>query len=192
VQVTDFSVSSQTLGSLILVTGPSRSGKSAWAEALAAQAEQPVVYIATSINNPDDLEWQARVKQHRDRRPPHWHLREVPNALAEAIALTPPHHCILIDSLGTWLANQLEQTAEEWQQTEAALLETVQNSAARIILVSEEVGWGIVPAYPAGRLFRDRLGTLARRIGVLADRIYLVTAGYALDIKALGQPVPDD
>jgi adenosylcobinamide kinase / adenosylcobinamide-phosphate guanylyltransferase len=174
-----------------LITGPSRSGKSAWAEALATQSGQPVVYIATSINNPDDLEWQARVKAHCDRRPPHWHLREVPNALAEAIAETPSNHCILIDSLGTWLANQLEQTPEEWQQTETVLLETLKNSTERIILVSEEVGWGVVPAYPAGRLFRDRLGTLARRIGVLADRVYLVTAGYALDIKALGQPVPD-
>jgi adenosylcobinamide kinase / adenosylcobinamide-phosphate guanylyltransferase len=188
--VTDFLASSQTLGRLILVTGPSRSGKSAWAEALAVQAGQPVVYIATSINNPDDLEWQARVKLHCDRRPPHWQLQEVPNALAEAIAGTPSNHCILIDSLGTWLANQLEQTAEEWQQTEAALLETLQNSTERIILVSEEVGWGVVPAYPAGRLFRDRLGTLARRIGVVADQVYLVTVGYALDIKALGQPVP--
>lgn len=185
------STSLQLLGRLILVTGPSRSGKSAWAEALAAQAEQPVVYIATSINNPDDLEWQARVKLHRDRRPSHWHLQEVSNALSEAIADTPSNHCILIDSLGTWLANQLEQTTEEWQHTETVLLETLQNSAARIILVSEEVGWGVVPAYPAGRLFRDRLGTLTRQIGLLADRVYLVNAGYALDIKALGQPVPD-
>jgi adenosylcobinamide kinase / adenosylcobinamide-phosphate guanylyltransferase len=190
VQVTDFSASSPDLGRLILVTGPSRSGKSAWAEALAAQSQQPVLYIATSASNPDDLEWQARVKLHRDRRPPHWQLQEVPNALAEAISLTPPNQCILIDSLGTWLANQLEQSAEEWQTTEAALLETLHNSAQRIILVSEEVGWGVVPAYPAGRLFRDRLGALARRIGVSADQVYLVTAGYALDIKALGQPVP--
>ena len=186
----DFFASSQTLGRLILVTGPSRSGKSAWAEALAAQSQQPVLYIATSINNPDDLEWQKRIQQHCDRRPPHWQLQEVPNALAEAISETPPNHCILIDSLGTWLANQLEQTADEWQHTEATLLETLQNSTERIILVSEEVGWGVVPAYPAGRLFRDRLGTLARRIGVLADQVYLVTTGYALDIKALGQPIP--
>jgi adenosylcobinamide kinase/adenosylcobinamide-phosphate guanylyltransferase len=186
----DFLASSQNLGRLILVTGPSRSGKSAWAEALAAQSQQPVLYIATSINNPDDLEWQKRIQLHCDRRPPHWQLQEVPNALAEAITQAPPHHCILIDSLGTWLANQLEQTADEWQQTEATLLETLQNSTQRIILVSEEVGWGVVPAYPAGRLFRDRLGTLARHIGVLADQVYLVTAGYALDIKALGQPVP--
>ncbi len=186
----DFFASSQTLGRLILVTGPSRSGKSAWAEALAAQSQQPVLYIATSINNPDDIEWQARIQMHCDRRPAHWQLQEVPNALSEAISETPSHHCILIDSLGTWLANQLEQSAEEWQQTEAALLETLQNSVQQIILVSEEVGWGVVPAYPAGRLFRDRLGTLARRIGACADQVYLVSAGYALDIKALGQPVP--
>jgi adenosylcobinamide kinase / adenosylcobinamide-phosphate guanylyltransferase len=188
--VTDFSTSPQLLGRLILVTGPSRSGKSAWAEALATQSGQPVVYVATSINNPDDLEWQARVKVHRDRRPPHWHLWEIPSKLTAALSEAPSQHCILIDSLGTWLANQLEQTPEAWAQTETALLNILQHSTARIILVSEEVGWGVVPAYPAGRLFRDRLGTLARRIGVVADQVYLVTAGYALDIKALGQPVP--
>jgi adenosylcobinamide kinase / adenosylcobinamide-phosphate guanylyltransferase len=174
---------------LILVTGPSRSGKSAWAESLATQSGQPVIYIATSINNTDDLEWQARLKTHRDRRPPHWQLWEIPNALPAALRQAPPNHCVLIDSLGTWLANQLEQTPQAWQQTEAALLDILQHSTVRIILVSEEVGWGVVPAYLTGRLFRDRLGTLVRRIGLLADQVYLVTAGYALDIKTLGQPV---
>lgn len=180
----------ENLGRLILVTGPSRSGKSDWAEALAARSGQPVLYIATSLDNPDDPEWQTRIQLHRDRRPSHWTLQEVPSALAEAIAQAPPQQCILIDSLGTWLANQLEQSAKQWQQTEAVLLETLQHSPQRIILVVEEVGWGVVPAYPAGRLFCDRLGMLTRQIGQLADQVYLVAAGYALDIKALGQPVP--
>jgi adenosylcobinamide kinase / adenosylcobinamide-phosphate guanylyltransferase len=186
----------QNSGRLILVTGPSRSGKSDWAEALAAQSNQSVLYIATAMENPDDPEWQTRIQLHRDRRPPHWTIREVPHELAAAIAAhqesaqTSLDQCILIDSLGTWLANQLEHTTEQWQKTEATLLETLQHSPQHIILVAEEVGWGVVPAYPAGRLFCDRLGTLVRRIGVLADQVYLVTAGYALDIKSLGQPIP--
>jgi adenosylcobinamide kinase / adenosylcobinamide-phosphate guanylyltransferase len=188
--MTNLSALGQNRSRLILVTGPSRSGKSDWAEALATQSEQPVLYIATSINSPDDREWQARIQRHRDRRPAHWTLWEVPQVLSEAISQAPEQHCILIDSLGTWLANQLDQTTEQWQKTEAELLTTLQRSTQPIILVAEEVGWGVVPAYPAGRLFCDRLGTLSRRIGVLADRVYLVVTGYALDIKALGQAVP--
>ncbi|WP_404788997.1 bifunctional adenosylcobinamide kinase/adenosylcobinamide-phosphate guanylyltransferase [Altericista sp. CCNU0014] len=188
--MTNPSVLRQEVGRLSLVTGPSRSGKSDWAEALATQSGQPVLYIATSINSPDDLEWQARIQRHRDRRPAHWTLWEVPHTLADAIAQAPERHCILIDSLGTWLANQIDQPTAQWQKTEAELLATLQRSAQPIILVAEEVGWGVVPAYPVGRLFRDRLGTLSRRIGVIADRVYLVAAGYALDLKTLGHPVP--
>ncbi len=188
--MTNFSALPQNMGRLILVTGPSRSGKSDWAEALATQSGQPVLYVATSLNSPDDCEWQARVQRHRDRRPAHWKLWEVPHTLTEAVSQAPEQHCILIDSLGTWLANQLDQTTEQWQQTEAELLAALQRGTQPIILVAEEVGWGVVPAYPAGRLFCDRLGTLSRRIGGLADRVYLVVAGYALDIKILGQAVP--
>lgn len=188
--MTNSSAPGQDGNRLILTTGPSRSGKSDWAEALATQSGQPVLYIATALNSADDLEWQARIQRHRDRRPAHWKLWEVPHALSEAVSQAPEQHCILIDSLGTWLANQLDQTTEQWQQTEAEFLAALQHSPQQIILVAEEVGWGVVPAYPAGRLFCDRLGTLSRRIGALADRVYLVTAGYALDIKTLGQTVP--
>jgi adenosylcobinamide kinase / adenosylcobinamide-phosphate guanylyltransferase len=87
--VTDFSTSPQPLGRLILVTGPSRSGKSAWAEALATQSGQSVVYIATSINNPDDLEWQARVKAHCDRRPPTF--GKSPTTLPQRLAKRHPN-----------------------------------------------------------------------------------------------------
>jgi adenosylcobinamide kinase / adenosylcobinamide-phosphate guanylyltransferase len=180
----------QPLGRLILVTGPTRSGKSDWAEALADQSQQSVVYIATSLSDPNDEEWQARIKVHRDRRPQGWTTLEVPQALSNAICRVPSQCCLLIDALGTWVANGLEQSAEAWSQTEAELLEALYCSPNRVILVAEEVGWGIVPAYPAGRLFRDRLGELVRHVGAISDQVYLVTAGYALDLKQLGQPVP--
>ncbi len=190
--ITPETVNSENLGQLILVTGPTRSGKSDWAEALALKTQQPVLYIATSQINPEDLEWQARIAAHRDRRPSDWSLWEVPYDLAQALSEAPLNHCILIDSLGTWLANTLGQSAEQWQQTQTALLEVLQQRSHPMIFVAEEVGWGVVPAYPAGRLFCDRLGELIRRMGALADRVYLVTAGYALDIKQLGEPVPQD
>jgi adenosylcobinamide kinase / adenosylcobinamide-phosphate guanylyltransferase len=180
----------QPLGQLILVTGPTRSGKSDWAEALAASSQQSVLYLATSLNDPQDAEWQARIEAHRDRRPQVWTTLEVPYALPKAICDAPSQCCLLIDALGTWVANGLEQSAESWRLMEAELLEALRCSPNQIILVAEEVGWGIVPAYPTGRLFRDRLGELVRHIGAMSDQVYLVTAGYALDIKQLGQPVP--
>ncbi|WOD39167.1 bifunctional adenosylcobinamide kinase/adenosylcobinamide-phosphate guanylyltransferase [Nodosilinea sp. E11] len=174
---------------ICLVTGPARSGKSEWAEALATQSGQSVIYIATSALDPADLEWQTRVALHRDRRPAHWHLQEVPIALPKAILTATEHDCLLIDSLGTWLANLLEQDDDTWQATVDALIESLEQTPASVILVSEETGWGVVPAYPLGRLFRDRLGTLTRQVGTVAGAVYLVVAGYAIDVKKLGQRV---
>jgi adenosylcobinamide kinase/adenosylcobinamide-phosphate guanylyltransferase len=174
---------------ICLVTGPARSGKSEWAEALATHSGQSVIYIATSTLDPADLDWQRRVALHRDRRPPHWHLQEVPIALPEAILVATAGDCLLIDSLGTWLANLLEQDDVTWQVTLDALIASLRQTAATVILVSEETGWGVVPAYPLGRLFRDRLGTLTRQVGTVAGAVYLVVAGYAVDVKALGKEV---
>ena len=176
---------------LILVTGPSRSGKSEWAEELAAQVGDPVIYIATSQLDPTDLEWQARVQRHRDRRPQDWITQAVPLNLAQAIHTAPIAHCLLVDSLGTWLANCLDQSEEDWEKTTQSLLASLQSTSNTVILVAEETGWGVVPAYPLGRTFRDRLGHLTRQIGAIADTVYLVTAGYALNLSQLGTPLKD-
>jgi adenosylcobinamide kinase/adenosylcobinamide-phosphate guanylyltransferase len=101
-----------------------------------------------------------------------------------------PSDCFLIDSLGTWTANFLEQEAAVWATQQQDLLASLKSAAADVILVGEETGWGVVPAYPAGRLFRDRLGTLVRLIGAIADTVYLATGGYALNLSSLGTPLP--
>lgn len=177
------------LARLILVTGPTRSGKSDWAETLAQRSQQPVLYIATASTSTDDPEWQARIQAHRDRRPPEWMVWEVPHTLSQAVHDAPSHCCLLIDALGTWVANSLAQPDDEWQAITAELLTTLQRSPNRIILVAEETGWGLVPPYPAGRLFRDRLGTLTRQVGTIANRVYLVVAGYAVDLQQWGEKV---
>lgn len=174
---------------LSLVTGPARSGKSEWAEQLAINSQQPVIYLATAALYPEDEEWQARLARHRQRRPADWELWEVPLALSAAIATAPAHHCLLVDSLGTWLANLLDQEEATWQRTLEDLLDSLQQSPNPIILVTEETGWGVVPAYPMGRLFRDRLGELTRRVGAIADAVYLVVAGYAVDLQQVGTPL---
>lgn len=174
-----------------LVTGPTRSGKSEWAEYLARATLQPVVYIATSQADPADPEWQQRLLAHQDRRPQQWQTLEVPYTLPETLAQADPGQCYLVDSLGTWVANLLEQDEQAWQLITESLLQTLRRTEAQVILVAEETGWGVVPAYPLGRCFRDRLGSLIRQVGAIAESVYLVTGGYALNLKVLGTPLTD-
>lgn len=179
---------------ITLVTGPARSGKSEWAEQLAERwavaARQQVVYIATAAERPDDFEWQSRIAAHRQRRPSRWQCLEVPVELARAIDHHSQTHCLLIDSLGTWLANLIEQSPQDWARSQQQLLKALAQTPAQIIIVAEETGWGIVPAFELGRTFRDRLGSLSRQIALMATAVYLVTCGYALNLKALGEAVP--
>ena len=181
----------QPMQSILLVTGPARSGKSEWAETLATRSNQSVIYVATAQIDANDPEWQARINQHQQRRPDHWQTLTVPIALADTILAASRSECLLIDSLGTWLANLLDQNDDTWESTVAHLLKSLQQTQAQIIFVAEETGWGVVPAYPIGRLFRDRLGNLTRRIGTIANGVYLVTGGYVLNLCQLGQRLED-
>jgi adenosylcobinamide kinase/adenosylcobinamide-phosphate guanylyltransferase len=172
---------------IILVTGAARSGKSEWAETLAKRTEKPVFYLATSSVDDPDQEWRDRVQQHQQRRPNHWQTLEVAIELPSAIETLPASSCVLIDSLGTWVANGLAMDTEQWQVTTIKLLDALKSSLVEVILVAEETGWGVVPAYQSGRLFRDRLGSLTRRVGMMADIVYLVTGGHVLNLTQLGQ-----
>jgi len=172
---------------IILVTGAARSGKSEWAEILATKKNQAVVYIATATVDPEDREWAARIEKHRQRRPSDWQTLIAPNNLTATIENAPRSSCLLIDSLGTWVANLLTLNEADWQEETALLLKILTSGDRDIILVGEETGWGVVPAYASGRTFRDRLGSLIRKIGTVADRVYLVTGGHALDLTVLGQ-----
>jgi adenosylcobinamide kinase / adenosylcobinamide-phosphate guanylyltransferase len=177
------------LGKVILITGPARSGKSEWAEKLALHSHKTVVYMATSLQDPTDLEWQKRIQQHQKRRPSNWVTVEVPTALSKILANVKPDTCVLVDSLGTWVANFLEQEDGDWEKTVQNFLDTVELVAADLIFVAEETGWGVVPAYPIGRKFRDRLGTLVRKLAVISQAVYLITGGHALNLTTLGTPL---
>ncbi|MBE9223966.1 bifunctional adenosylcobinamide kinase/adenosylcobinamide-phosphate guanylyltransferase [Phormidium sp. LEGE 05292] len=174
---------------VILVTGPARSGKSEWAESLAQESGKSVIYVATAQKAPDDAEWMARISQHIQRRPSVWQTWEVPVNLGATIESAKSSNCLLVDSLGTWVANLLEYDRTQWQKILKELLEIVENCNCDVIFVAEETGWGVVPAYPAGRLFRDRLGTLVRQLGAIANPTYLVTAGHVLNLSQLGSPL---
>jgi len=175
---------------ITLVTGATRSGKSEWAEHLALRSQKSVIYIATAARYPDDAEWEDRLQKHRDRRPDSWQTLEVPIELAKSILEIQDNTYILVDSLGTWLANLLDYEEEAWVEIEQKLLASIQACAVDITFVSEEVGWGIVPEYKLGRIFRDRLGGLSRKIGAIADAVYLVTGGYAVNLTQIGEKLP--
>jgi len=181
---------------LTLVTGPARSGKSRWAESLAQPSSQ-VIYIATARVDDSDPDWRDRVAAHINRRPPHWQTQEIPLDLPSAITAAPRGSCLLIDSLGTWLANCLEDSDEVWQDRSRLLIEALaktqeQGAVKKIIAVAEETGWGVVPAYALGRQFRDRLGRLIQDVSAIAQETYLVAGGYALPLHDLAMPLTPD
>jgi adenosylcobinamide kinase/adenosylcobinamide-phosphate guanylyltransferase len=171
---------------IILVTGPTRSGKSEWAESLAMQSQKAVFYVPTAQVQEGDREWQDRIQRHIDRRPPNWQTHHAPFDLVAVFSDCPSDCCLLIDSLGTWVANLLEREDADWDKALETLLAALTGAQQDVILVAEETGWGVVPAYPLGRKFRDRLGDLIRKVGAIADRVYLVVGGYAVDLAQIG------
>ena len=175
---------------LILVAGAARSGKSEFAEMLAAKSDREIVYVATAKVDLTDKEWQARIAQHQQRRPKSWSTMAIcDRTLSEYVRQANSNQCLLIDSLGTWIANFLELDPSAWEKVNNDLLASLQVSKGQIILVGEETGWGVVPAYPMGRLFRDRLGYIIRQIGNIADTTYLVAGGHVLNLSVLGEPL---
>ncbi|MDJ0573896.1 MAG: bifunctional adenosylcobinamide kinase/adenosylcobinamide-phosphate guanylyltransferase [Xenococcaceae cyanobacterium MO_234.B1] len=182
-------VSTASGNTVTLVTGASRSGKSEWAEALAQQSNRSVIYVATAMVDSTDRDWQTRIIKHQQRRPKTWQTLFEPYKLAWVIRNSLPQQCLLIDSLGTWVANLLDLTDNSWVKVTDNLRESLAMTPSIIIFVGEETGWGVVPAYASGRLFRDRLGHLLRQIGTQADTVYLVTGGHAINLSILGTSI---
>lgn len=177
---------------LTLISGPAGGGKSRWAEQLAAESGLRVVYLATGPMLEDDADWQERLRRHRERRPPSWSCREVQGELSEALAELERGEIGLVDSLGTWVAAHLELEEDRWRQHCEALLTVVQATPAPLLLVCEEVGWGLVPATATGGRFRSRLAPLQRRLADTAGSCWLVLQGRALDLGRLGVAVAPD
>lgn len=170
-----------------LVLGGARSGKSAYAEGL---FQEPVVcYLATARRRLDDAEWEARIAAHAARRPLGWRTVE-PADLASALrgAGAVP---VLIDDIATWLAGELDD-AGAWDDQAvipacrarcAELVSAVASCQARLVIVSAEVGLGVVPATYSGRLFRDELGALNAQLAAICQKVVLMVAGLPLTLR---------
>ena len=178
------------LQGLVLVTGPSRGGKSRWAEHLIAQ-HSPISYVATSDPRPNDSGWQERLRLHRERRPSDWDLIESGADLSPALDTIPPSQTVLVDALGAFTAWHLDASTVDWMELEAELIHSLQVRQRPVVVVIEETGWGVVPATAIGGRFRDRQGRLAQQLESIASASWLVVQGRALDLHALGYSVPD-
>lgn len=172
-----------------LVLGGARSGKSGYAERLLA-GERAVDYVATARRDPADPEWTARIATHRGRRAPGWRTLEDVD-LVEAIRSAGPLP-MLVDDIATWLTRELddagawdgdEHAARRVRQHCAALIAAVAGCPARLLLVSAEVGLGVVPATGSGRLFRDELGALNADLAGICDEVLLLVAGLPVRLR---------
>jgi len=175
---------------LSLVIGGARSGKSRFAQSLGASARAPI-YLATA--RADDEEMVARIARHRGDRPANWATAEEPLDIASAIERhAREHDFVLLDCLTLWLSNFAWQhrALSEDQLRAGATAELARLAAAaaasHIVLVTNEVGCGIVPESPVARSFRDLQGWVNQDAARLSDRVYLVTAGIAVPIKRPG------
>jgi adenosylcobinamide kinase/adenosylcobinamide-phosphate guanylyltransferase len=183
--------------SLTFILGGARSGKSNYAQALVDRDGAKVLFVATATAL--DEEMRARIAAHRSHRPAHWTSLEAPRQVSEALRAAPPSEWILLDCMTLLVSNLLVGLPEPILETDYytavdkelnGLLEAISNSHAKWVIVSNEVGLGLVPVYPMGRLFRDALGRVNQRLAQVADTVYFMVSGLPMLVKG-GAPSPD-
>ncbi|MCS6993484.1 MAG: bifunctional adenosylcobinamide kinase/adenosylcobinamide-phosphate guanylyltransferase [Anaerolineales bacterium] len=176
---------------LILILGGARSGKSSFAERIARETGLPALFIATAAALDDEM--RDRIASHRAARPSAWRTLEVQTRLGAALqGIEPPAGPVILDCVTLWVSNILLSVPEEtpaetrMQQVQAeveAFLVAQRRLGGQWLLVSNEVGMGIVPAYPLGRIYRDALGWANQRLAQEAARVILMVAGIPLVVK---------
>lgn len=171
--------------SLTVLLGGARAGKSALALELARDRGGPVVYVATAEAGDDEM--SARIAQHRAERPDEWITVEEPVALRSALASVEPEACVVVDCLTLWVANLLARGDEVLPEAEA-VAELAAGRNGPTIVVSNEVGLGIVPASPAIREYRDMLGAVNAAFVRRAGDAAFVVAGRAIPLRPDWRP----
>jgi adenosylcobinamide kinase/adenosylcobinamide-phosphate guanylyltransferase len=168
---------------IILVLGGARSGKSSWALRYAEETYTSYLFLATAEVGDDEM--AERVRLHQASRGPEWGLIEEPLDIAEALQSNIGDADIaLIDCATIWLSNILLQKGREAVDAyEERLLKALSQRRQAVIIVSNEVGTGIVPEHPLGREFRDLAGILNQKLAALADKVIMTVAGIPIHIK---------
>lgn len=180
-----------------LILGGARSGKTAHAVALAkslaTERNTSVTYVATA--QPFDEEMQHRISLHRAERPATWRTLEAPTRLAQALAAHDRSAILVIDCMTLWLSNALLQDFRDdaptaalptWDAERAGFLQWLNGMRGNVLLISNEVGAGIVPLAPLSRRFQDEQGRLNQALAAVCEQVSLVVAGIAVPIKTAG------
>ncbi len=165
---------------IILITGGARSGKSVHAEARAKSFAGTPVYVATA--EALDAEMSERIARHRARRGSEWIEHETPLELVGALKATDSGGARLVDCLTLWLSN-LMQAERDWLKETADLAKMLRAQKSPVVLVSNEVGLGIVPDNALARRFRDAAGIMNQAIANVADEVEFVVAGLPMRVK---------
>ena len=161
---------------ITLILGGARSGKSAFAERLAGSDGRSVTYVATATIG-GDADFEARVRRHRERRPAGWSTAEPGPDLVRYLAEAAGEATLLVDSLGTWVAQ-----LEDFQADKEGLCAALTGRAGNTVVVSDEVGLSVHPSTMVGSRFRDALGEVNQAVSNVADRAYLIVAGRPLEL----------
>lgn len=166
-----------------LILGGARSGKSALAEKIAIKSGKKVIYVATS--QALDKEMQTRIKEHQSHRPAKWETVEEPIELTKVLMrFNHPQYCVLVDCLTLWITNcLLSEDKHCWAAQKNALLDEFKELKSDLILVSNEVGQGVVPLGEINRQFVDESGWLHQRLAQLCDKVTFVVAGIPQRLK---------
>ena len=174
---------------LITISGPTKSGKSQLAEFLISE-QSSITYIATSKPRENDPDWQRRIKIHKLRRPKEWNFLEYPLDICKSIESLPLTESILLDSLGGLVEQYLNKNDYFWNLFKDKFINCIIKNNYGIFVVSEEIGWGLVPPTPIGYLFRERHCDFYSLLCRNATKKWLAVNGTAIDLDNIGESIP--
>ena len=168
---------------ITVILGGARSGKSRHGESLALSLNDNPIYVATAPLIENDHEWLQRIERHRHERGDHWQLIEEELALASTLSKhAVSGNVVLVDCLTLWISNLIFAGRDINEEVEQ-LCELLPKLSGNVILVANEVGMGVVPEAPEGRLFRDAQGRLNQQVAAIADRVEFIAAGLPICLK---------
>ena len=183
--VKDLSISDD-LSHIIFITGGTKSGKSQFAEHLAKDTKK-LSYVALSVKNPDDNEWQEKINLHRKRRPKDWKLIETIDLLNTLMKEEGP---LLIDSIGGFVMESIGKEQNEWSTKMNLLISLLMKRKSITIIVGEQVGWSLVSEYKIGNTYIERIGELQKRITKISKDNWLAINGRAIKIDEISIEIP--
>ncbi len=184
--IVENSSASNDISHIIFVTGGTKSGKSEFAEHLAKEVNK-LSYVALSVNNNDDVEWQKKINIHQKRRPKNWKLIETTDLLN---TLNKEDGPLLIDSIGGYVMESIDYENKIWITKMHSLICLLKKRRSLTIIVGEQVGWSLVSEYKIGNTYIERIGELQKRITKISKDNWLAINGRAIKIDEISLEIP--